>query len=41
MLSKLAKFYALQVELGKMSIEDVPEKVRELTKEQLKKNREV
>lgn len=40
MLSKLAKFYALQVEPGKMTIEDVPAKVRELTKEQLKKDRE-
>lgn len=40
MLSKLAKFYALQVELGKITIEDVPAKVRELTKEQLEKNRE-
>lgn len=40
MLNKLARFYALQVEMGKMDIEDVPAKVRELTKEQVKKDRE-
>lgn len=40
MLNKLAKFYATQIKIGKMTIDEVPAKVRELTKEQLKKNRE-
>lgn len=40
MLNKLAKFYATQIELGKMTIDEVPAKVRELTRKQLKKKRE-
>ena len=32
MLNKLAKFYATQIKLGKMTIDEVPAKVRELTR---------
>lgn len=40
MLNKLAKFYATQIELGKMTIDEVPAKVLELTRKQLEKKRE-
>ena len=35
MLNKLAKFYATQIKLGKMTIDEVPAKVRELTRKLL------
>lgn len=40
MLNKLAKFYATQIKLGKMTIDEVPAKVRELTRKLLEKKQE-
>lgn len=40
MLNKLAKFYATQIKLGKMIIDEVPAKVRELTRKLLEKEQE-
>lgn len=40
MLNKLAKFYATQIKLGKMAIDEVPAKVRELTRKLLEKEQE-
>ncbi len=40
MLNKLAKFYATQIELGKMTIDEVPAKVRELTRKLLEEKQE-
>lgn len=40
MLNKLAKFYATQIKIGKMTIDEVPAKVRELTQKLLEKERE-
>lgn len=40
MLNKLAKFYAAQIKLGKMTIDEVPAKVRELTRKLLEKEQE-
>ena len=40
MLNKLAKFYATQSKLGKMTIDEVPAKVRELTRKLLEKEQE-
>lgn len=38
--AKLAKFYATQIKLGKMTIDEVPAKVRELTRKLLEKEQE-
>ena len=40
MLNKLAKFYATQIKLSKMTIDEVPAKVRELTRKLLEKEQE-
>lgn len=40
MLNKLAKFYATQIKLVKMTIDEVPAKVRELTRKLLEKEQE-
>lgn len=40
MLNKLAKFYATQIKLGKMTNDEVPAKVRELTRKLLEKEQE-
>ncbi len=40
MLNKLAKFYATLIKLGKMTIDEVPAKVRELTRKLLEKEQE-
>lgn len=40
MLNKLAKFYATQIKLCKMTIDEVPAKVRELTRKLLEKEQE-
>lgn len=40
MLNKLAKFYATQIKLDKMTIDEVPAKVRELTRKLLEKEQE-
>lgn len=40
MLNKLAKFYATRIKIGKMTIDEVPAKVREMTRKLLEEKQE-